>query len=69
MLIGSDFTRANLANANMRGAIVKSTHVMNVRGEPTGRLQKTVFDGANLACAELTGLDLTQCSVEGTRFE
>jgi uncharacterized protein YjbI with pentapeptide repeats len=68
MLIGTNLTDSNLTRADFTSAVVKATEVMNARGEPTGRIQKTLLDRANLAHALITGIDLTQCSTEGTKF-
>ena len=68
-LLGTNFRGANLARAKLQNAIFRSMEIMDKVGKPTGRFQKTDLDMANLIGATVSDFDLSQCSVDGAKFE
>jgi uncharacterized protein YjbI with pentapeptide repeats len=60
-LIRTDFSRANLADANFEGA-----ELAHVNFE-FAKLQRANFEGADLSNADLAGADLTDANLTGTK--
>ena len=68
-LFGTTLTRANLANADLTGVILKSLEIKDEKGQGTGRIQKSNFDNADLSGVDLSNIDLTQCSMDDSKFD